>query len=161
MLHPVPYFPWCTLHISEKAGWQYTALTYSHSFPKLEPVHCSMPSSNCCFLTCIQISQEAGKVVWYFHFFKNFPHFVVIHTVKGFLINMFLYARCLIRKKRTITFGRKLSWCKVQRKHACVPLHRQSPLWAPSPLLLLCNYSMKTGGNASMKEMLFPQHSSR
>ena len=39
-----------------------------------------------CFLTCIQISQEAGKVVWYSHLFKNFPQFVVIHTVKGFSI---------------------------------------------------------------------------
>ena len=48
----------------------------------------SMSSSNCCFLTCIQISQEAGKVVWYSHHFKNFPQFVVIHTVKGFsLVN--------------------------------------------------------------------------
>src|SRR5574341_2463080 len=43
-----------------------------------------MSSSNCCFLTCIQISQEAGKVVWYSHLFNNFPPFVVIHTVKGF-----------------------------------------------------------------------------
>ena len=44
--------------------------------------------SNCCFLTCIQISQEAGKVVWYSHLLKNFPHFVVIHTVKCFgLVN--------------------------------------------------------------------------
>ena len=43
-----------------------------------------MSSSNCCFLTCIQISQEAGKMVWYSHFFKNFLQFVVIHTVKGF-----------------------------------------------------------------------------
>ena len=43
-----------------------------------------MPSSNCCFLTCIQISQEAGQVVWYSHLFKDFPQFVVIHTVKGF-----------------------------------------------------------------------------
>ena len=50
----------------------------------LEPICCFMSSSNCCFLTCIQISQEAGKVVWYFHLFKNFPQFVVIHTVKGF-----------------------------------------------------------------------------
>ena len=40
----------------------------------------------CYFLTCIQISQEASKVVWYFHLFKNFPQFVVIHTVKGFSI---------------------------------------------------------------------------
>ena len=45
-----------------------------------------MSSSNCCFLTCIQISQEAGKVVWYSCLFKNFPQFVVIHTVKGFSI---------------------------------------------------------------------------
>ena len=43
-----------------------------------------MSGSNCCFLTCIQVSQEAGKVVWYSHIFKNFPQFVVIHTVKGF-----------------------------------------------------------------------------
>ena len=43
-----------------------------------------MSGSNCCFLTYIQISQEAGKVVWYSHLFKNFPQFVVIHTVKGF-----------------------------------------------------------------------------
>jgi len=43
-----------------------------------------MSGSNCCFLTCIQISLEAGKVVWYSHLFMNFPQFVVIHTVKGF-----------------------------------------------------------------------------
>ena len=43
-----------------------------------------MSSSNYCFLTCIQISQEAGQVVWYSHLFKNFLQFVVIHTVKGF-----------------------------------------------------------------------------
>ena len=43
-----------------------------------------MSSSTCCFLTCIQISQEAGQVVWYFHLFTNFPQFIVIHTVKGF-----------------------------------------------------------------------------
>ena len=40
-------------------------LTYSFSY--LEPVCCSMSSSNCCFLTCIQVSQEAGQVVWYSH----------------------------------------------------------------------------------------------
>ena len=43
-----------------------------------------MSSSNCCLLTCIQISQEAHKVVWYSHLFQNFPQFVVNHTVKGF-----------------------------------------------------------------------------
>ena len=43
-----------------------------------------MSSSNCCFLTCIQISQEASQVVLYSHLFQNFPQFIVIHTVKGF-----------------------------------------------------------------------------
>ena len=61
-----------------------------------------MSSSNCCFLTCIQISQKAGKVVWYFHLFKNFPQFVVIHTVKGFGIvnkaevDVFLELSCFL-----------------------------------------------------------------
>ena len=54
--------------------------------PIIEPVCCSMSGSNCCFLTCIQISQEAGQVVWYSHLFKNFPEFFVIHTVKCFSI---------------------------------------------------------------------------
>ena len=45
-----------------------------------------MSGSNCCFLTCIQISQEAGKVVWYSHLFMKILQFVVIHTVKGFSI---------------------------------------------------------------------------
>ena len=43
-----------------------------------------MSSSNCCFLTCIHLSQEEGQVVWYSHLFQNFPQFVVIHKVKGF-----------------------------------------------------------------------------
>ena len=43
-----------------------------------------MSSSNCCFLTCIQVSQEAGQVVWYSHLFQSFPQFIVIHTVKAF-----------------------------------------------------------------------------
>ena len=55
-----------------------------YPFPYLEPFCCSMSSSNCCFLTCIQVSQEASQVVWYSHLFQNFPQFTVIHTVKGF-----------------------------------------------------------------------------
>ena len=47
-----------------------------------------MSSSNCCFLTHIQVSQETGKMVWYSHLFRNFPQFAVSHTVKGFsLVN--------------------------------------------------------------------------
>ena len=55
-----------------------------YSFSYLEPVCHSMSSSNCCFLICIQTSQEAGQVVWYSHLFQNFPQFIVIHVVKGF-----------------------------------------------------------------------------
>ena len=55
-----------------------------YSSPDLEPVGCSKSCSNCCFLTCIQISQEADQVVWYSHLFRIFPQFVVIHIVKGF-----------------------------------------------------------------------------
>ena len=57
-----------------------------YSFRNLEPVHCSMSSSNCCFLTLIQISQKAGQVIWYSHLFKTFPPFVVTHTVISFSI---------------------------------------------------------------------------
>ena len=71
-----------------------------YSFPDLEPICCFMSSSNCCFLTYIQISQGAGQVVWYSHLFQNFPQFLVIHTCKGFgilnkeKINVFLELSC-------------------------------------------------------------------
>ena len=58
----------------------------NNSFPNFEPVHCSMFSSNYCYLTCIQVSQEASQVVVYSHLFKNFSQVVVIHTVKGFSV---------------------------------------------------------------------------
>ena len=64
-----------------------------YSFASLEPVHCSMSGSNCCFLTCIQ-------KIWYSHLFKNFPQFVVIHTVKGFSVvneaDVFLEFSCFL-----------------------------------------------------------------
>ena len=55
-----------------------------YSFSYLEPVCCFMSSSNCCILTCIEVPQEAGQVVWYSHLFQSFPQFLVIHRVKGF-----------------------------------------------------------------------------
>ena len=55
-----------------------------YSFPNLKSFCCSMFGFNCCFLNCIEISRDAGKVVWYSHLLKNFPQFLVIHTVKGF-----------------------------------------------------------------------------
>ena len=61
-----------------------------------------MSSSNCCFLTCIHIFQEAGQAVWYSHLLKNLPQFIVIHTVKGFgivnkaEIDVFLELSCFL-----------------------------------------------------------------
>ena len=55
----------------------------TYSFPNLEPDHCSMSSYNSCFLICIQISQNADKLVWYSHLLKNFPLFAVVYIVKG------------------------------------------------------------------------------
>ena len=57
-----------------------------YSFPNSEPVQCSMSGSHCCFLTCIQVSQESDQVVCYSYLLKNFLQFVVIHTVKCFSI---------------------------------------------------------------------------
>ena len=62
-----------------------------------------MSSSNCCFLTCIQISEEAGEVVWYSHLLKNFPQFIVIHTVNDFGIF----------KSRDITLATKVRLVKA------------------------------------------------
>ena len=73
-----------------------------YSFPYLESVCCSMSSSNCCFLSCILVSQEAGKVVWNSHILKNFPQFVVTHTVKCFgvvnkaEVDIFLELSCFL-----------------------------------------------------------------
>ena len=67
-----------------------------------------MSSSNCCFLTCIQVSQEAGQGVWYSLVFQNFPQFIVIHTVEGFgvvskaEIDVFLELSCFFDDRADI-----------------------------------------------------------
>ena len=89
----------------------------------LEPVCCSMSSSNCCFLTCIQISQEAGQVVWYSHFFQNFPEFVVVHTVKGFV---------MFNKAEVDVFKEYFAFSMIQWIFAVwslVPLTFLNPAW--------------------------------
>ena len=57
-----------------------------YSFPSIWTSLLSISGSNCYFLTCIQIYQEAGKVIWYFDLVQNFPQFVVFLIVKGFSI---------------------------------------------------------------------------
>ena len=91
------------------------------SFPDLEPVCCSMSSFN--LLTCIQTSQETGKVVWYSHLFKNFPQFIVIHTVKSFGI---------VNKAKVNFFWNSLALSMIQRMLAIwslVPPPFLNPAW--------------------------------
>ena len=84
-----------------------------YSFPNFEPDCCSMSGFNCYFLTCTHVSQEERKVVWYSHFFKTFPQFVVIHTIKGFSVvseaevDAFLEAPCFFYEQ--INFGNLIS----------------------------------------------------
>ena len=110
--------------------WQYRAL--APSFPNLEPVYCSISGPNCCFLTCIQIFHEAGQVVSYSHLFKNFPQFIVIHTVKDFGIvniaevDVSLELSCLHGLLQSIGSQRVCyNWvtehgCTCTRIHACM-----------------------------------------
>ena len=82
-----------------------------------------MSSSNCCFLTCIQISQEADLVVWYSHLFQNCPQFIVIHTVKGFGI---------VNKAKIDVFWNFLAFSMIQQMLAIwslVPLPFLKPAW--------------------------------
>ena len=108
-----------------------------YSFPYLEPVFCSMSSSNCCFLTCIQISQETGQVVWYSHLLKNFAQFVVIHTVKGLSIvseaevDVFLELSCFFND--SVDVGNLISgssaFSKSSLTHAQFNLNIGLPWW--------------------------------
>ena len=92
------YLPWrdgtishdlCFLNVEFQASFftllfhfHQEALQFLFAFCRKDGSNCS----NCCFLTRTQVSQEACKVVWYSHILKNFPQFVVIHTVKGFSV---------------------------------------------------------------------------
>ena len=73
----------------------YSACKLTKQGDNIQPWHTPFPIWNqsvvpcpvlTCFLTCMQISQEAGQVVWCSYVFKNFPQFVVIHRVKGFVV---------------------------------------------------------------------------
>ena len=107
-----------------------------------------MSSSNCCFLTCIQVSQEVGQGVWYFHLFQNFPQFIVIHTVKGFgivnkaVIDIFLELSCLVKEKAYRQQERnKIAFVYRWHDHLCKNSKRVS-----KPLLELINYNRKVAG---------------
>jgi len=96
-----------------------------YSFSYLESVCCSKSSSNCCFLTCIQFSQEADQVVWYSHLFQKFPQFIVIHTVEGFgivnkaEIDVFLELSCLFHDPANVgnLISGSSAFCKIRLYH--------------------------------------------
>ena len=71
VLHPALHFAGCSLHISSINRVTFYSLDILLS-QYVEPVHCSMSSSKCCFLTCIQVSQESDKVVWCSHLSRIF-----------------------------------------------------------------------------------------
>ena len=112
-----------------------------YSFPDLEPVCCSMFSSNCCFLTCIQISQEANKVVCYSYLLKNFSQFVVIHTVKGFgvvnkaAVDVFLELSCFFNDPMVI-----YTLPFMYFKHSCI--HTILGVWVSTITLFQCHMLM-------------------
>ena len=85
-----------------------------YSFSYLEPVCCSMSRSNYCFLTCIQISQEAGQVVWYSHLLKNFPHrYLCTMWVPMYLsiyIYLSMYLSISVRLLKTIGNSLVVQW---------------------------------------------------
>ena len=102
-----------------------------YSFPNLEAVS-SISGPNCCFLTCMQSSQEADKMVWYSHLFKNFQQFFVIHTIKGFSI---------VHETEVGVFWNSLAFSMIQRRLAIwslVPLPFQRlNIWKFSVHILL------------------------
>ena len=120
-----------------------------YSFSYLEPVCCPMSSSNCCFLTCIQISQEAGKVVGYSQLFQNFPQFLVIHTVKGIgivnkaEIDVFLELSCFFHDPEDVgnlisgsSAFSKTSW-NIRKFTVHILLKPSSPVWRILSITLL------------------------
>ena len=57
-----------------------------YSFLSTEPISFSIQSSNSCFLTHKQVSQETDRMSWYSHLLKSFPQYIMIYTVKGFSV---------------------------------------------------------------------------
>ena len=111
--------PWCTpFHI-----WK--------------PVCGSMSNSNCCFLTCIRVSQEAGQVAWYSYLWKKFPQFLVIHTVKGFGI--------VSKAEIDVFFWNSLSFLMINKMLAIwslVPLTFLKPAWTSGSSWFMCYWSL-------------------
>ena len=114
-----------------------------------------MSSSNCCFLACIQIAQEADKVVWCSHLFKNFPQFVVIHILNGFSVaneaevDVFLKFSCIFYDP--VDVGNLVSISSAFSK-SCLNI------WKFSVLLLLKQYWSIKHTHTECRTHLHNQH---
>ena len=102
-----------------------------HYFPNFEQIHCSMSGSNCCIFTWIQVSQEAGKVVCYSYLLKNFPQFVMAHTVRGFSV-----------VNETKVYVLELSCFLDDPIWSLVPLPFLNPAWTSGHSLFTCCWSL-------------------
>ena len=127
----------------------YSAYKLNKQDDNIQPWHIAFPiwsqstvpwsGFNCCFLTCIQVSQEAGKVVWYFHLFKNFPQFVVIHTVKDFGI---------VNKAEVDFFWNSLAFSMIQQMleiWSLVLLPCLNPAWTSGSSRFMYCWSLPWG----------------
>ena len=106
-----------------------------YSFPNLEPVCCSMSSSNCCFFTCTKISQEVSQVVWYSHLLKNSPQFLVIHSKS--------LAQSMMQKQ--MFFWNSLAFLMIKWMlpiWSLVPLPFPKPVWTPESSLFTYCWSL-------------------
>ena len=91
---------------------------YCYSY--LEPVCYSMSSSNCCFLACIQVSQEAGQMVWYSHLFQNFPHYLLPSFLNATHRIQQIWAMEMLHLCRCIWF---CSLCRMRHEHMYNPIN--------------------------------------
>ena len=102
-----------------------------------EPISCSIQGSNCCFSTCIQVSQKTGKLVWYSHLSKSFPQFM-IHTVIGFESESEVAQSCLTlcdpmdcsppgSSVHGILQARILEWVAISFSRGIFPIQGSNP----------------------------------
>ena len=119
-----------------------------------------MSNSNCYFLTCIQISQEAGQVVWYCHLLKNFPQFVVIHTVKGFWfgvvnkanVDVFLESSCFFYDPKDV--GNLISGSSAFPKSTLNTKKFSHQAFHTKKYLIMSNNTLNTGKEAKLKQKI-------
>ena len=113
------------------------AFCMMYSFTNLEPIRCTVSGFNCCFLTCIQVSQEAGQVVWYSQSLEEFSTVYCDPTVKGFsFVN---------EAEVDVFFWNSLAFSLIQQMLAIwslVPLPFLNIAWTPGSSQFMYSWSL-------------------